>query len=62
MLDNSVAGGITAGMTPFDSVVKESMEEASIPEDIIRRYAKPTGAISYFFRCAFPSCQYLFTH
>jgi hypothetical protein len=57
MLDNSVAGGITAGMLPFDSLVKESMEEASLPEDIIRRHAKSVGAISYFFRCSHWICE-----
>ncbi|RDX52560.1 hypothetical protein OH76DRAFT_1345277 [Lentinus brumalis] len=49
-LDNSVAGGIDAGRGVFDCVVKESMEEASIPEDVVRRHARPTGSISYFFR------------
>ena len=49
-LDNSVAGGIDAGRGVFDCAVKESMEEASIPEDVVRRYAHATGSISYFFR------------
>ena len=50
MLDNSIAGGISAGMSPFESLVKESMEEGSIPEDIVRQHAKAAGAISYFFK------------
>jgi hypothetical protein len=50
MLDNTVAGGTPSGMGLFESLVKESMEEASIAEDIIRRHAKCVGAISYFFR------------
>ncbi|TBU63613.1 nudix hydrolase 20 [Dichomitus squalens] len=49
-LDNSVAGGIEAGMKVFDCVVKESMEEASIPADVVRRHAKAAGSVSYFFR------------
>ncbi|KAI0672346.1 NUDIX hydrolase domain-like protein [Trametes maxima] len=49
-LDNSVAGGIEAGLGVLDCVVKESMEEASIPEDIVRRYARATGTVSYFFQ------------
>jgi hypothetical protein len=49
-LDNSVAGGITSGMGPFESIVKESMEEASLEETIVRKHAKSVGAISYFFR------------
>jgi hypothetical protein len=34
----------------FESLVKESMEEASIAEEVVRKHAKPVGAISYFFR------------
>ncbi|KAI0634204.1 NUDIX hydrolase domain-like protein [Trametes polyzona] len=49
-LDNSVAGGIEAGLGVFDCVVKESMEEASIPEDVVRQWARATGSVSYFFR------------
>ncbi|KAF9011786.1 nudix hydrolase 20 [Cyathus striatus] len=49
-LDNTVAGGIPAGMSPFESLVKECMEEASIEEHIVRKHALATGAISYFFR------------
>ena len=50
--DNSVAGGIPAGYSPFESLVKESMEEASIAEEIVRKYTKSVGSISYFFRYA----------
>lgn len=50
--DNSVAGGISAGLGPFESLVKESMEEASIAEDIVRKHVKSVGSISYFFRCS----------
>ncbi|KAH9854617.1 NUDIX hydrolase domain-like protein [Lenzites betulinus] len=49
-LDNSVAGGIEAGLGVFDCVVKEAMEEASIPEDVVRRHARATGSVSYFFQ------------
>ncbi|OJT04179.1 hypothetical protein TRAPUB_5131 [Trametes pubescens] len=49
-LDNSVAGGIEAGLGVFDCVVKEAMEEASLPEDVVRRHARATGSVSYFFR------------
>ncbi|PFH51180.1 hypothetical protein AMATHDRAFT_143183 [Amanita thiersii Skay4041] len=51
-LDNTVAGGIPSGMTAIESLIKESMEEASIEEDIVRKYARPNGAVSYFFRTA----------
>ena len=48
--DNSVAGGIPAGLGPFESLVKESMEEASIAEEVVRKHATAVGGISYFFR------------
>lgn len=49
-LDNSVAGGIPSGYEVFESLVKEAMEEASIPEDIVRKYAKSVGSVSYFYQ------------
>lgn len=47
--DNSVAGGIPTGYGVFESLVKESMEEASIEEEVVRKHARSTGSISYFF-------------
>lgn len=52
-LDNSVAGGIPSGMPPFEALVKESMEEASIAEDIVRTHAKAVGSVSYYTRLVF---------
>ncbi|EIW79655.1 hypothetical protein CONPUDRAFT_106295 [Coniophora puteana RWD-64-598 SS2] len=49
-LDNTVAGGIPSGMPIFESIVKESMEEASIEESVIRKYARSVGSTSYFHR------------
>jgi hypothetical protein len=49
-LDNTVAGGIPSGMPVFESLVKECMEEASIPGDIARKHIRGAGAISYFLR------------
>ena len=49
-LDNSVAGGIASGMSVYDTLVKECMEEASLPEDIVRRYTKATGSVSFYTR------------
>ncbi|KAK8845386.1 hypothetical protein IAR55_006099 [Kwoniella newhampshirensis] len=48
-LDNSVAGGIPSGMTPFDSIIKECDEEASLPGDLVRKHIKATGVMSYFY-------------
>ena len=46
MLDNMVAGGIGFGHSPRYTVIKESMEEASLPEEVAKR-AKSVGTISY---------------
>ncbi|KAJ3560881.1 hypothetical protein NP233_g10543 [Leucocoprinus birnbaumii] len=49
-LDNTVAGGIPSGMGMFESMVKECMEEASLPAHVVERYARAAGVISYFYR------------
>lgn len=49
MLDNSVAGGISNGLSAWETIVKEAGEEASIPEDVARECIKPAGAISYIY-------------
>ena len=48
MLDNSVAGGISAGETPFNSLVREASEEASLPWEIVYQGARACGTVSYF--------------
>ena len=47
-LDNSVAGGISNGLSPRETIIKEALEEASIPEDIAKG-VKATGCISYMY-------------
>ncbi|KAF7305599.1 Thiamine pyrophosphokinase [Mycena chlorophos] len=49
-LDNTVAGGIPAGMPIFEALVKECMEEASLAEELVRPNVRAVGCISYFFR------------
>lgn len=56
-LDNSVAGGISAGDAPYESMVRECAEEASLPADIVRKGMRPTGVISYFYRTTSGWCQ-----
>ncbi|KAG0223115.1 NUDIX hydrolase domain-like protein [Mortierella sp. GBAus27b] len=46
MLDNMVAGGMTFGQSPKYTIIKECMEEASIPSSIAEN-AIPVGIISY---------------
>jgi 8-oxo-dGTP pyrophosphatase MutT (NUDIX family) len=45
-LDHLVAGGVPAGLTPEETLVKEAAEEAAVPADIAAR-ARPVGTISY---------------
>ena len=47
-LDNSVAGGIASGESSFECLVRESQEEASLPEDIVRKSVMSVGTVSYF--------------
>jgi hypothetical protein len=46
MLDNMVAGGMGFGHSPAYTVLKEAMEEATIPESIAKK-AIAVGTISY---------------
>ncbi|KAL1587485.1 hypothetical protein WHR41_03823 [Cladosporium halotolerans] len=48
MLDNTVAGGIATGESPFECIVREAGEEASLPEDLVRKDAKAVGTVTYF--------------
>ncbi|MCJ1261588.1 hypothetical protein MMC22_001454 [Lobaria immixta] len=49
MLDNTVAGGISSGENPFESVVREAAEEASFPDSLVRSNAKSCGMVTYFY-------------
>ncbi len=45
-LDHVTAGGVPAGMTPFETLVKEAAEEAAIPPDLARQ-AVQVARIAY---------------
>ncbi|KAL9049531.1 MAG: hypothetical protein Q9162_007177 [Coniocarpon cinnabarinum] len=70
MLDNTVAGGLSCGETPFSGLVREAEEEASLDPELIRTRAKAAGTVSYFhIRDARaggergllqPECQYVY--
>ena len=47
MLDNTVAGGITAGDSPTETIVRECLEEASLEEDVVRPRLRSVGLVSY---------------
>ena len=69
-LDNSVAGGITSGEQPFASLIREAAEEASLPENLVRKGAKSCGIVSYYFlgdpivengrQLDQPECEYVY--
>ncbi|PVH84238.1 NUDIX domain-containing protein [Cadophora sp. DSE1049] len=46
-LDTTVAGGVAAGEGPFECIVREADEEASIAEDLVRSETKACGCITY---------------
>jgi 8-oxo-dGTP pyrophosphatase MutT (NUDIX family) len=46
-LDTTVAGGVTAGEGPFECVVREAGEEASLPGNLVKEKAKAVGCVSY---------------
>ena len=69
MLDNTVAGGLATGEKPFECLVRESMEEASLPADVVRN-TQACGTMTYFYirderaggevgLCQ-PECQYVY--
>lgn len=45
-LDHIVAGGVSAGMSAGETLIKEAAEEAAVPEDLARA-ARPVGRIRY---------------
>ncbi len=45
-LDHLVAGGVSAGMTPWETLIKESAEEAAIPAALAAQ-AVNTGVLQY---------------
>ena len=49
MLDNTAAGGLTTGEVPFECIIREADEEASLPEEVVRKDAKDAGTITYVY-------------
>ena len=46
-LDTTVAGGVPAHQSPFENVIQEADEEASLPEDLIKRDVRAAGVLTY---------------
>ncbi|KAI1081098.1 hypothetical protein F5B20DRAFT_536772 [Whalleya microplaca] len=47
MLDITVAGGVKAGVTPFETILQEAHEEASFAEDFTRARVRSRGVLTY---------------
>ena len=47
MLDSTVAGGVKSGVSPLQTLIEESDEEASLSEGLVRRLAKCRGVVSH---------------
>ncbi|GAA5895233.1 hypothetical protein JCM6882_006623 [Rhodosporidiobolus microsporus] len=64
MLDNTVAGGITAGDTPRHSIIRECAEEASLPPSFVAPRIQAAGVLVYNYRTAEgyiqPEVQYVY--
>ncbi|KAL2267738.1 hypothetical protein VTJ83DRAFT_5015 [Remersonia thermophila] len=70
MLDNTVAGGLMTGEDPFECLVREADEEASLPEAYMRAHAKETGTVTYIYITderaggepgwIYPECQWVY--
>ena len=46
-LDTTVAGGVPSQETPFQNIVREAQEEASLPADLIETGVRATGVLTY---------------
>ncbi|KAG7287801.1 hypothetical protein NEMBOFW57_007316 [Staphylotrichum longicolle] len=70
MLDNTVAGGMMTNEDPFECIVREAAEEASLPEEYMRKHAKETGTVTYIYITderaggepgwIYPECQWVY--
>ncbi|KAM4055664.1 NUDIX domain-containing protein [Hirsutella rhossiliensis] len=70
MLDNTVAGGLMTGEDPFECVIREADEEASLPDHLVRRQARCVGTVTYMYITdekqvgeggfVYPECQWVY--
>jgi isopentenyldiphosphate isomerase len=63
-LDNTVAGGISAGSTPYSTILRESIEEASLPPAFVASRIHGSSVLVYNYRTADgwlqPEVQYVY--
>jgi len=70
MLDNTVAGGLMTGEDPFECMIREADEEASLPEAIVREKSEHVGTVTYIYitntkqhgteGLVYPECQWVY--
>jgi 8-oxo-dGTP pyrophosphatase MutT (NUDIX family) len=69
-LDNTVAGGMATGESPLECMIREAMEEASLPSSLVSKKVKAAGCVTYFHirdsraggetGLLQPECQYVY--
>lgn len=47
MLDTTVAGGVAAGESPYENIIREGAEEASLPASLLHENLKSVGVLTY---------------
>lgn len=70
MLDNTVAGGLMTDEDPFECIIREADEEASLPETVMRQRATEVGTVTYIYITderaggepgyIYPECQWVY--
>lgn len=70
MLDNAVAGGLMTNEDPFECLIREADEEASLPGHVVRKNAKEVSTITYIYitderaggeaGLIYPECQWVY--
>lgn len=69
MFDTTVAGGLTTNEDPFECVIREADEEASLPEQVVRERARLAGLVKYIYvndtriggeGYVYPECQWVY--
>lgn len=62
-VDIMVSGGLSSGNSVTDCLLREAEEEASMPEELVRRLARPVGFVSFIYedeRGVFPETIFCF--
>lgn len=70
MLDNTAAGGLMTGEDPFECIIREADEEASLPDEVVRSRATHPGIVTYIYITdeakvgeggfIYPECQWVY--